>query len=171
MHQLGVSPEVHLVVTSRPYWPLKEYPSDAATGQLGCIPDYKAFQNELEKVWRRCYELLYPGGRLCVVVGDVCLSRRSSGRHAVGPLHADIAQRAREVGFDYLSPIFWYKIANAATEVAGNGATFPGKPYEPNAVIKNDVEHVLIFRKPGDYRHPTSLQRSLSVTDREDHRK
>jgi DNA modification methylase len=74
-----------------------------------------------------------------------------------------------ELGFDYLSPIFWYKIANAATEVEGNGAGFLGKPYEPNAVIKNDVEYVLIFRKPGAYRAPTPQQRALSIIDRSDH--
>jgi modification methylase len=171
MHQLGAAPLVHLVVTSPPYWTLKEYPSNAEAGQLGSIPEYHKFQNELAKVWRRCYQLLHPGGRLCIVVGDVCLSRRSAGRHVVVPLHVDIVRRACEGGFDYLSPIFWYKIANAATEVAGNGATFLGKPYEPNAVIKNDVEYILIFRKPGEYRHPTELQRTLSVIDREDHQR
>jgi hypothetical protein len=68
-----------------------------------------------------------------------------------------------------LSPIFWYKIANAATEVEGNGSGFLGKPYEPNAVIKNDVEYILIFRKPDAYRAPTPEQRALSVIERSDH--
>ncbi len=171
MKELGHSPCVHLVVTSPPYWTLKKYPSGAGAGQLGAIQEYEEFQIELGKVWRRCFELLYPGGRLCVVVGDVCLSRRVAGRHKVVPLHADIASHARAVGFDYLSPIFWYKIANAATEVSGNGTTFLGKPYEPNAVIKNDVEYILIFRKSGEYRHPTSLQRELSIIDKEEHGK
>lgn len=110
-----------------------------------------------------------PGGRLCVVVGDVCLSRKKAGRHSVVPLHADISRQCTDVGFDYLSPIFWYKIANAATEVEGNGSGFLGKPFEPNAVIKNDVEYILIFRKPGAYRTPTSEQRALSVLERDDH--
>ena len=116
-------------------------------------------------------ELLYPGGRLCVVVGDVCLSRRVAGRHNVIPLHSDIIAYARQCGFDYLSPIFWYKIANAATEVHGNGSTFLGKPYEPNAIIKSDVEYILIFRKPGEYRHPTDWQRQLSVIEKEEHQR
>lgn len=167
MAELGTEPLVHLVVTSPPYWNLKEYPA-LPGGQLGNLPDYREFLAELRRAWARCYQLLVPGGRLCIVVGDVCISRRKAGRHSVIPLHADIAKACMEVGFDYLSPIFWYKIANAATEVEGNGATFLGKPYEPNAVIKNDVEYVLIFRKPG-YRTPTPEQRVLSVIEREHH--
>ncbi len=168
MEHLGAEPLLHLVVTSPPYWNLKEYP-DRPGVQLGNLPDYQAFLHELDRVWRRCFQLLVPGGRLCVVVGDVCLSRRKAGRHSVVPLHADISRACVELGFDYLSPIFWYKIANAATEVEGNGSPFLGKPYEPNAVIKNDVEYVLIFRKPGAYRAPTPQQRALSVLEREDH--
>lgn len=171
MRQLGGLPCVHLVVTSPPYWTLKKYPGSAHDGQLGAVEDYVRFQDELARVWKRCYEVLYPGGRLCVVVGDVCLSRRAAGRHQVIPLHADIIRHAQECGFDYLSPIFWHKIANAVTEVRGNGAAFLGKPYEPNAIIKNDVEYILLLRKAGEYRHPTDQQRRLSIIDKENHRR
>lgn len=171
MNELGHSPCVHLVVTSPPYWTLKKYPSSVAHGQLGAVEQHERFQKELARVWQRCFELLHEGGRLCVVVGDVCLSRRATGRHSVVPLHSGIIEHARECGFDYLSPIYWHKIANAATEVKGNGSTFLGKPYEPNAVIKNDVEYILIFRKPGEYRHPTDRQRRLSIIGKEDHQK
>lgn len=168
MADLGAEPTVHLVVTSPPYWNLKEYPG-AVPEQLGNLSDYRHFCEELAKVWARCFDLLVPGGRLCIVVGDVCLSRKKAGRHSVVPLHADIARACMNTGFDYLSPIFWYKIANAATEVEGNGAGFLGKPYEPNAVIKNDVEYILILRKPGAYRNPSAEQRALSVIERKDH--
>ena len=100
------------------------------------------------------------------VVGDVCLSRREHGRHVVMPLHADIAVRCRKIGFDNLNPIIWYKIANAQFEVE-NGSKFLGKPYEPNAIIKNDMEFILMQRKPGGYRKPTDRQRRLSMIDKE----
>jgi modification methylase len=168
MKHLGAEPLIHLVVTSPPYWNLKAYP-DRPGLQLGNLADYQEFLGEIRSAWRRCLQLLVPGGRLCVVVGDVCLSRRKAGRHSVVPLHADISRQCVELGFDYLSPIFWYKIANASTEVEGNGSAFLGKPYEPNAVVKNDVEYVLIFRKRGSYRTPTAQQRALSIIEREDH--
>jgi DNA modification methylase len=170
MAELGaLEGTVQLVVTSPPYWTLKEYDGGAGEAQLGHLDDYAEFQRELSRVWKRCFELLVPGGRLCVVVGDVCLPRRVDGRHRVIPLHADITRNALQIGFDYLTPILWYKIANAVTEVEGNGAPFLGKPYEPNAIIKNDFEYVLLFRKPGSYRNPTPEQRLLSLIDKTDH--
>jgi site-specific DNA-methyltransferase (adenine-specific) len=129
--------------------------------QLGHVKDYEIFISELAKVWRECYRILVPGGRLVCVVGDVCLSRRAFGRHVVVPLHADIAVTCRKIGFDNLNPIIWYKISNASFEVE-NGSKFLGKPYEPNAIIKNDIEFILMQRKPGGYRKPTERQRNLS---------
>ncbi len=150
---------VHLVVTSPPYWNLKRYNENSA--QLGHIQDYEAFLLELEKVWRHVYRILVPGGRLVCVVGDVCVARRDFGRHLVFPLHADICVICRRIGFDNLNPIIWHKIANASYEVA-NGSKFLGKPYEPNAIIKNDMEFILMQRKPGGYRKPSIAQRDAS---------
>lgn len=160
MSSLG-SESVHLVLTSPPYWKLKEYHD--ADGQLGHIGDYEQFLSELGRVWKRCFDLLVPGGRLICVVGDVCLSRRQNGgRHSVVPLHSSIQESCRRIGFDNLAPIIWHKIANAVYEVSGTGG-FLGKPYEPNSVIKNDVEYILMLRKPGGYRKPDSAKRLLSI--------
>jgi DNA modification methylase len=158
---------VHLAVTSPPYWTLKKYNDNP--GQLGDESDYEAFLSELDKVWTHTFRTLVPGGRLVVVVGDVCLSRRKNkGRHQVIPLHADISIRARRIGFDYLTPIYWQKIANARYEVS-NGSSFLGKPFEPNAIVKNDTEYVLLLRKPGGYRKPTLEQRRRSRLSKDEH--
>lgn len=157
---------IHLVVTSPPYWTLKRYRDHP--DQLGHISDYEEFIGELSKVWGECYRVLVPGGRLVCVVGDVCLSRRQHGRHVVVPLHADIAVSCRRLGFDNLNPIIWHKISNATYEV-NNGARFLGKPYEPNAIIKNDIEFILMQRKPGGYRKPSPEQRRLSMIDKKDY--
>lgn len=150
---------VHLVVTSPPYWNLKRY--NEHPKQMGHINDYELFLEELSKVWRECFRVLAPGGRLVCVVGDVCLSRKQNGRHVVVPLHADICVGCRKIGFDNLNPIIWHKISNAKYEVS-NGSKFLGKPYEPNAIIKNDIEFILMQRKPGGYRKPTWEQRKKS---------
>lgn len=161
--QINIPPEsVHLVLTSPPYWTLKEYHD--GPGQMGHIADYEQFLRELDRVWESCFAALVPGGRLICVVGDVCLSRRKNeGRHTVVPLHASIQEHCRNLGFDNLAPIIWHKIANAAFEATGNGGSFLGKPYEPNAVIKNDIEFILMQRKPGGYRSPSLAARILSV--------
>lgn len=160
---------VHLVVTSPPYWTLKEY--NQHPGQLAQIEDYEQFLNELDKVWCECARVLVPGGRICCVVGDVCIPRRKNkGRHWVAPLHADIQVRARQIGLDNLAPIIWHKIANGATEAVGNGAGYYGKPYQPNGVIKNDIEYILFLRKGGEYRKPDYIQKVLSMLTRDEQR-
>ena len=138
---------------------------------MGYIADYDTFLNELDKVWAACFHALVPGGRLICVVGDVCLSRRKNkGEHLVMPLHASIQEHCRRLGFNNLAPIIWHKIANAVYEATGNGGGFLGKPYEPNSVIKNDIEFILMERKPGGYRSPSLATRILSVIPADQHK-
>lgn len=157
---------VHLIVTSPPYWTLKEY--EPSENQMGAIADYESFLDELDKVWKQCARVLVPGGRICCVVGDVCLPRKRTGRHYVVPLHADIQVRSRRLGLDCLTPILWHKIANGVTESEGNGAGFYGKPYQPGAVVKNDIEYILFLRKGGGYRSVTSVQKALSMLTKDE---
>jgi len=164
---------VHLAVTSPPYFNLKDYNAEnggGSEGQLGDIDDYEQFNELVDEVWENVYEKLVPGGRLCVVVGDVLRSRSDHGRHRVLPLHATIQEHATDIGFDNLAPIIWYKIGNASLEAGGN-ARFLGKPYEPGAVIKNDIEYILLFRKPGGYRSPGIPERILSTIEADTHQK
>jgi len=159
---VGLAPEsVHLVLTSPPYWTLKEYRD--TEGQLGHVADYQRFLLELDKVWHQCYDALIPGGRLICVVGDVCLSRRkNNGRHTVVPLMRRSKSTAALLASITSHPLSGTKIANAVHEVE-NGSSFLGKPYEPNAVIKHDIEFMLMLRKPGGYRKPSLPERLLSV--------
>ncbi len=160
------SESVHLVVTSPPYWTLKQY--NDHDGQLGAVEDYDAFLDELDAVWRHCARALVPGGRVVCVVGDVCIPRRAYGKHLVMPLHADLQVRVPRSGLDNLTPIHWYKIANAATEASRSGTGYYGKPYQPGGVVKNDVEYILFFRRGGQYRSPTPLQKALSMLTRDE---
>jgi len=160
---------VHLILTSPPYWTLKAYRSHA--DQLGHVANYNTFLAEINKVWEGCYRALIPGGRLVCVVGDVCLSRRKNeGEHTVVPLHAAIQEQCRLIGYANLAPIIWHKIANAKYEAKGNGGSFLGKPYEPNSIVKNDIEFILMERKTGGYRSPSVAARVLSVISAAQHK-
>ncbi len=159
---------VHFVCTSPPYGSLKEYPDHP--GQLGNIASYEKFLDEMDEVWAECLRILVPGGRVACVVGDVCISRRKGGRHHVLPLSADFQVRARKLGFDNLTPIRWQKVSNINLE-ASKSSRFLGKPNLPNGVVKNDLEHILFFRKPGGYRKPTAEMESQSFISTEDYSK
>jgi DNA modification methylase len=157
---------VHLVCTSPPYGSLKEYPDHP--GQLGNLPDYDVFLDELDKVWEECLRVLVPGGRIACVVGDVCISRRQGGRHHVLPLSADIQVRGRSIGFDNLTPIRWLKVSNMKLEASRSGR-YLGKPNLPNGIVKNDLEHIIFLRKPGGYRKPTSEMEDASRIETDDY--
>jgi site-specific DNA-methyltransferase (adenine-specific) len=165
---------IELVVTSPPYGLLKPYAD--APGQLGngtdptSVEAYESFLEELDKCWRECARVLVPGGRICCVVGDVCLSRRAAGRHHVLPLAADIQVRARGLGLDNLTPIRWLKVANIQLE-ASTSSWYLGKPNLPGGIVKNDMETIVMLRKPGGYRKPTLAMEEASRIDTEDYRR
>lgn len=157
---------VHLVCTSPPYGALKEYPSHPK--QLGNIRSYDVFLQQLDTVLAECLRVLVPGGRIVCVVGDICISRREGGRHHVLPLSADLQVQARKMGLDCLTPIRWQKVSNIRLE-ASRSSRFLGKPNLPNGVVKNDLEHILFFRKPGGYRKPTAVMERRSFIDNDDY--
>jgi modification methylase len=164
---------VHLVVTSPPYGLLKAYAE--APGQLGngsdptSVEAYEEFLLELDRCWRECARVLVPGGRVCCVVGDICLSRRAAGRHHVLPLASDIQVRARALGLDNLTPIRWLKVANIKLE-ASQSSWYLGKPNLPGGIVKNDIETIVMLRKPGGYRKPTTRMEEASFLATEDYR-
>ena len=158
---------VHLVVTSPPYFNLKEY-APGNPRQLGDITDYDLFLDNLDRAWRECHRVLVPGGRICCVAGAVNVARRQAGRHYVLPLPSDIQVRSRRLGLDNLTPIIWLKIGNIKLE-ASSSRRFLGKPNLPNGVIKNDFETIVMLRKPGGYRQPTAEMEQQSRIENEDY--
>jgi site-specific DNA-methyltransferase (adenine-specific) len=159
--------EVPLIVTSCPYFDIKRY--EHAPGQLAEAPSYDAFLEMLDDVWRECYRILTPGGRLCLNVGDVLRSRARHGEHHVLPLHADILSRSTRIGFRALTGILWAKPTNCGYE-GGRGGVL-GQPGQPNQIIKSEIEHILLLRKPGDYRSTSPAMRRDSAIGPDDHRR
>ncbi len=156
---------IPLVITSVPYFDIKAY--EAADGQLGRSHDYEAFLDEMTKVLAELYRILIPGGRVACNVGDVLRSRKAHGTHHVLPLHADLLVRGRGTGFLPLTGVLWQKIGNVSHEQGGSG--FLGKPGQPNAIIPQGVEHILLMKKPGAYRHPTPSQMRDAHITRAEH--
>lgn len=156
----------HLVVTSPPYANLKEY-APGNPDQLGDIDDYEHFLDQLDRVWAECMRILVPGGRVCCVVGDVNVARSKGGRHYVLPLAGDIRVRGRQIGFDHLQGIIWYKVANIKLE-ASKSSRYLGKPNLPNGIVKNDIEHIVFLRKPG-YRSPSAEMEEQSFIPTDDY--
>ncbi len=135
---------VHLVVTSPPYWQLKDY---GDLRQIGFHDSYEDYINNLNLVWQECHRVLHPGCRLCVNIGDQFARSVYYGRYKVIPIRSEIIKFCESAGFDYLGAIIWQKVTTCNTS---GGATIMGSfPYPRNGIIKLDYEFILIFKKYG----------------------
>ncbi len=148
---------IHLVVTSPPYWQLKDYGHQS---QIGFDNSYEEYINNLNLVWNECYRVLYPGCRLCVNIGDQFARSVYYGRYKVIPIRTEIIKFCETIGFDYMGAIIWQKVTTTNTT---GGATIMGSfPYPRNGIIKIDYEFILIFKKLGEPPRPTKEAKQLS---------
>lgn len=136
---------VHLVITSPPYWQLKDYGDGS---QIGFNDSYEDYINNLNLVWKECYRVLHKGCRLCVNIGDQFARSVYYGRYKIIPIREEIIKFCESIGFDYMGAIIWQKVTTCNTT---GGATIMGSfPYPRNGIIKLDYEFILIFKKLGD---------------------
>lgn len=136
---------VHLVITSPPYWQLKDY---GTSDQIGFNDSYEDYINNLNLVWKDCFRVLNDGCRLCINIGDQFARSVYYGRYKIIPIRTEIIKFCETIGFDYMGAIIWQK---ATTMNTTGGATIMGSfPYPRNGIIKLDYEFILIFKKSGE---------------------
>lgn len=135
---------VQLIVTSPPYWQLKDYGADK---QIGFNDTYEEYINNLNLVWNECFRVLEPGCRLCVNIGDQFSRTVYYGRYKVIPIHSEIIRFCETVGFDYMGSIVWQKPTSMHT--TGGQQVMGSYPYPRGGIVKIDFEHILLFKKIG----------------------
>jgi modification methylase len=148
---------VHLVITSPPYWQLKDYGTE---NQIGFHETYEQYINNLNLVWKECYRVLHPGCRLCVNIGDQFARSVYYGRYKVIPIRTEIIKFCESAGFDYMGAIIWQKVTT--TNTSGGGVQMGSFPYPRNGILKIDYEFILVFKKLGDAPKPSLEQKELS---------
>ena len=154
---------VHLVITSPPYWQLKDYGSD---NQIGFHDSYESYINNLNLVWKECYRVLHNGCRLCINIGDQFARAVYYGRYKVIPIREEIIKFCETIGFDYMGAIIWQKVTTSNT--SGGGVQMGSYPYPRNGILKLDYEFILILKKLGDGPKPTKEQKDLSKMSAEE---
>ncbi|MGA2518516.1 MAG: DNA methyltransferase [Thermodesulfobacteriota bacterium] len=154
---------VHLIITSPPYWQLKDY---GTSDQIGYHETYESYINNLSLVWKECHRILHSGCRLCINIGDQFARSVYYGRYKVIPIRTEIIKFCETIGFDYMGAIIWQKVTTTNTT---GGATIMGSfPYPRNGILKLDYEFILLFKKQGNPPKPTREQKDLSVISKED---
>lgn len=154
---------VHLIITSPPYWQLKDYGTDR---QIGFHESYESYINQLNLVWQECNRVLHNGCRLCINIGDQFARSVYYGRYKVIPIRTEIIKFCESVGMDYMGAVIWQKQTTMNT--TGGGAVMGSFPYPRNGILKIDYEFILIFKKQGNAPKPTDEQKRLSEMTKEE---
>lgn len=154
---------VHLIITSPPYWQLKDYGSE---DQIGFHDSYESYINNLNLVWKECYRALHNGCRLCVNIGDQFARAVYYGRYKVIPIREEIIKFCENIGFDYMGAIIWQKVTTSNT--TGGGVQMGSYPYPRNGILKLDYEFVLVFKKLGDAPKHSVEQKEHSIMTSEE---
>lgn len=154
---------VHLIITSPPYWQLKDYGNDK---QIGFHDSYESYVNNLNLVWAECYRVLHDGCRLCINIGDQFARSVYYGRYKVIPIRTEIIRFCETLGMDYMGAIIWQKQTTMNT--SGGGAVMGSFPYPRNGILKIDYEFILIFKKQGKAPKPSAEQKALSEMSKEE---
>lgn len=136
---------IHLIITSPPYWQLKDYGTD---NQIGYNDTYEEYINYLNLVWKDCYRVLHEGCRLCINIGDQFARSVYYGRYKVIPIRDEIIRFCETVGFDYMGSIIWQKVTTCNT--TGGASIMGSYPYPRNGIVKLDYEYILLFKKRGN---------------------
>jgi site-specific DNA-methyltransferase (adenine-specific) len=148
---------VDLIITSPPYWQIKDYGDE---NQIGFNDSYEDYINHLSLVWQECYRVLHDGHRLCINIGDQFTRTVSYGRHKIMPIHSEIIKSCETLGFDFMGKIIWQKVTTMNTT---GGASIMGSfPYPRNGIVKLDFEYILLFKKLGKAKKPTQEQKENS---------
>lgn len=162
LHQVA-DQSVQLIVTSPPYWQLKDY---GAQEQIGFHDSYEAYINSLNLVWMECNRVLADGCRLCVNIGDQFARSVYYGRYKVIPIRTEIIRFCETLGMDYMGAVIWQK--TTTTNTSGGGAIMGSFPYPRNGILKMDYEFILLFKKQGKPPRPTLEQKERSAMTREE---
>jgi modification methylase len=154
---------VDLIITSPPYWQLKDYGTD---NQIGFNDNYELYINNLNLVWQECFRVLKNGSRLCINIGDQFARAVYYGRYKVIPIRTEIIKFCEAIGFDYMGAIIWQK--NTTSNTTGGASLMGSYPYPKNGIISIDYEFILIFKKLGAVERPTKKIKELSKMNKEE---
>lgn len=148
---------IDLIITSPPYWQLKDY---GTANQIGFDDSYESYINNLNLVWNECYRVLRDGCRLCINIGDQFARSKYYGRYKVIPIHSEIIRFCEAIGLDFMGQIIWQKTTTMNT--SGGGAVMGSFPYPRNGIVKLDFEYILLFKKSGIAKKPSPQQKEAS---------
>ena len=151
-----------LMVTSPPYWNVRDYGHKDQTGLNDTLEEFLA---KLDRVWREAARTLLPDGKLALNIGNIYYSAPGEKRRTTANLSLLTWQQLNNIGsLRFMGTIYWQKTTSRQGAVL-----FGSYPYPTNFMISNAVEPIHIFRKVGKRQVPDEIKERSKVT-LEEHR-
>lgn len=138
----------HLIVTSPPYWRIKDY---GHPNQIGFGQTFRGYIESMALVLGECARVLHPGCRMSINIGDQYLSAKEHGRYRIAPIPSYFIQSLnyQDHKVDFMGQIIWRKIST--TNPSGGGSWMGSTYYPRDGQITYEHEYILLFRKRGSY--------------------
>lgn len=152
-----------LMVTSPPYWNVRDYGHKDQIGRNDTLKEYLA---RLNKVWQEVARTLLPDGKIALNIGNIYYSEPGEKRRTTANLSLLTWQQLNNMkSLRFMGTIYWQK-----TTSRDGAVLFGSYPYPTNFMISNAVEPIHIFRKVGAREVPPEIKERSKVT-LEEHRK
>ncbi len=158
---------VNMIVTSPPYFNVKNYSDDRSGRDLGNIDDYELWKKEIKKVWKECFRVLQPGRKMFINIMNLPLSNIKNNGNGFRTLNivGHTIDMCEELGFIFKREIIWHKTNSVR-------AHFGTYPYPGGILINNMHEQILEFEKPAPkgyskYTHLSKEQKEASKLSKE----
>ncbi len=147
---------VDLIITSPPYFNIKDYSKDGYQNEshsqsnnddLGNLHDYKLYINELLLVWKECFRILKPNGKLCINVPLMPMLKKDLNTHYnrhIFDLQSDIQNNILSHTEFFLMDLYIWNRTNTVKKLM-----FGSYPYPRNFYAQNTSEFITIYVKDG----------------------
>ncbi|CAM3627768.1 Methyltransferase [Helicobacter ganmani] len=167
---------VDLIITSPPYFNIKDYSkngyqntqhSESKKEDLGAINDYKEYLNGLLQVWRECYRVLKPNGKLCINVPLMPMLKKDLNTHYnrhIFDLQSDIQHSILHNTPLFLLDLYIWNRTNATKSLM-----FGSYPYPRNFYAQNTSEFISVYVKNGkpNNKIPQEIKEQSKLTQKE----
>lgn len=140
---------VHLIVTSPPYFDLKNYNTSenhSKNNQIGSPKNYKEYLDNLNKVWQECVRVLTPDGKIAINIMPIFLSGKETPfeRRVTKTSILDIENFMESTEAMFLHSLYiWDK------RKIVRFSSFGSYPYPANIFSTYPYEWIIVFSKKG----------------------
>jgi modification methylase len=135
---------IRLIITSPPYFNIKDYGVKEQIGKSS--KTYEHYIESLLPVWKECFRILKPNGKLCINAPIMPMEKKLYSTH----YNRDILNINNDIEFTILNHTEFYRYGNIIWDKGSTDQLMMGSyPYPPNFYLLNTIEYINIFVKDG----------------------